>query len=58
MKRHDKDIAFEDALSDDWQRDLDVAEVAIGNQSMRYFAIVVAYGRRGCRGADHLSRFE
>jgi len=42
MKRHDKDIAFEDALSDDWQRDLDIAEVAIGNQPMRYFAIAVA----------------
>jgi penicillin-binding protein 2 len=42
MKRHEKEIAFEDALSDDWQRDLDVAEVAIGNQPMRYFAIAVA----------------
>ena len=37
-----EDIAFEDALSDDWRRDLDVAEVAIGNRPMRYLAVVVA----------------
>ena len=37
-----EDIAFEDALSDDWRRDLDVAEVSIGNRPMRYLAIVVA----------------
>lgn len=42
MKRHDHEIAFEDALSDDWRRDLDVAEVAIGNRPMRYLAIAVA----------------
>jgi penicillin-binding protein 2 len=41
MKWHDEDIAFEDALSDDWRRDLDVAEVSIGNRPMRYLAIVV-----------------
>ena len=42
MKRHDRDIAFEDALSDDWRRDLDVAEVSIGSQPMRYLAIAIA----------------
>jgi penicillin-binding protein 2 len=42
MKRRDKDIAFEDALSDDWRRDLDVAEVSIGNQPMRYLALAIA----------------
>lgn len=42
MKRRDRDIAFEDALSDDWRRDLDVAEVSIGGQPMRYLAIAIA----------------
>lgn len=42
MKRRDHDIAFEDALSDDWRSDLDVAEVSIGNRPMRYLALVVA----------------
>ena len=42
MKRHDRDIAFEDSLSDDWQRDLDVAEVSIGNRPMLYLGIAVA----------------
>ena len=41
MKWHDHDIAFEDALSDDWRRDLDVAEVTIGDRPMRYLAIAV-----------------
>jgi penicillin-binding protein 2 len=59
MKRHDKDIAFEDALSDDWQRDLDVAEVSIGGQPMRYLAIAIAVavlaiaGRIVFLGLDH-----
>ena len=42
MKRRDNDIAFEDSLSDDWQRDLDVAEVSIGNRPMLYLGITVA----------------
>ncbi len=42
MKWRDQDIAFEDALSDDWRRDLDVAEVSIGNRPMRYLAMVIA----------------
>ena len=42
MKKRDNDIAFEDALSDDWRRDLDIAEVPIGNQPMRYFAVAAA----------------
>jgi penicillin-binding protein 2 len=42
MKWRDQDIAFEDALSDDWRRDIEVAEVSIGNRPMRYLAIVVA----------------
>lgn len=42
MKRHDRDIAFEDSLSDDWRRDLDVAEVSIGNRPMLYLGIAVA----------------
>jgi penicillin-binding protein 2 len=42
MKRRDHDIAFEDALSDDWRRDLDVAEVSIGNRPMFYLDIAVA----------------
>ena len=42
MKRHDRDIAFEDALSDDWRRDLDVAEVSIGNRPMLYLGIAAA----------------
>jgi penicillin-binding protein 2 len=37
-----EDIAFEDALSDDWRRDLDIAEVTIGNRPMRYLAVAVA----------------
>ena len=42
MKRRDNDIAFEDSLSDDWQRDLDIAEVSIGNRPMLYLGIAVA----------------
>ncbi len=59
MKRRDRDIAFEDALSDDWSRDLDIAEVPIGNQPMRYLLIAVAVaafvvaGRIIFLGLDH-----
>ena len=41
MKRHDRDIAFEDSLNDDWHRDLDVAEVPIGNRPLFYLGIVI-----------------
>jgi cell division protein FtsI/penicillin-binding protein 2 len=42
MKSQEHDIAFEDALSDDWHRDIDIAEVPISNRSLWYFAIVIA----------------
>lgn len=67
MKRHDRDIAFEDALSDDWRRDLDVAEVSIGNRPMLYLGVVAAImiaaiGARiiylGSRGAYYEVRAE
>ncbi len=41
MKRK-HDIAFEETLSDDWERDLDVAEVPIDGRPMRFSAIAVA----------------
>jgi penicillin-binding protein 2 len=41
MKRQDDYIAFEDALSDDWRRDIDIAEVPIGNRPMFYLGVAV-----------------
>jgi penicillin-binding protein 2 len=35
------DLAFEDALQDDWSRDLDVVEVPIGNRPLWYLGIAV-----------------
>ncbi len=43
MKRHSyDDVAFEDSLNDDWGRDLDVAEVPIGNRPLAYLGVAVA----------------
>lgn len=39
MREHDDHIAFEDALSDDWRRDIDIAEVPIGGRPMFYLGI-------------------
>jgi len=41
MKKHGDDIAFEDSLNDDWHRDLDIAEVPIGNRPLFYLGIVI-----------------
>src|ERR1700722_14916051 len=40
-KRSDGELAFEDSLSDDWSRDIKVAEAAIGNRPMRYLIITI-----------------
>ena len=42
MKRkHGDNLAFEDALNDDWNRDLDVVEVPIGNKPLLYLGIII-----------------
>ena len=42
MKRNRyDDVAFEDSLNDDWNRDLAVAEVPIGNRPLWYLGIVI-----------------
>ena len=50
-RRADEGVAFEDALSVDWGRDLEVAEVPIGNRPLWYlgivsFALIAAVGIR------------
>jgi penicillin-binding protein 2 len=42
MRSREQDIVFEDALSDDWHRDVEVAEIPLGNRSLWYFLVVVA----------------
>ncbi len=43
MRRYRKDeIVFEDSLNDDWDRDLDIAEVPIGNRPLLYLGIALA----------------
>ena len=39
--RSEHDLAFEDSISDDWSRDIRVAEVPIGNKPMRYLGMCV-----------------
>lgn len=41
MKRRKKDLVFEDALGDDWARDLDIVEVPLGDRPLVYLGIVV-----------------
>jgi len=42
MKKYqDNDIAFEDSLSDDWSRDIKIAEVPIGNKPLLYLGAAV-----------------
>ena len=41
MTRHDRDIAFEDSLHDDWSRDAEVLEVPIGNRPLFYLGVVI-----------------
>ena len=41
-KKEPKDIAFEEALGDDWSRDLDVIEVPIGTKPFFYLGVVLA----------------
>ncbi len=41
MKRRDEEVAFEDSLNDDWSRDLDVAEVPLGNKPFFYLGIAI-----------------
>ncbi len=36
------DIAFEDALNDDWHTDLDIVEVPLGNRPLLYLGIVIS----------------
>src|SRR5258708_2075122 len=43
IRRKEKNIAFEDALQDDWSRDLDVVEVPIGNRPLFYVGIGAAF---------------
>jgi len=50
-KKKDNDLAFEDSLNDDWNRDLNTVEVPIGNRPLWYlgifiFAAVLAVGTR------------
>src|SRR5579864_7880192 len=40
-KRGDNELAFEDSLSDDWSRDIKVAEVPIGNRPLLYLGVAV-----------------
>jgi penicillin-binding protein 2 len=40
MKRS-RDVAFEDALHDDWSRDAEVVEVPIGNSPLFYLSILI-----------------
>ena len=43
MKRAPRDnVAFEDALNDDWNGDLDVVEVPLGNKPLFYLGVIVA----------------
>jgi penicillin-binding protein 2 len=41
MKTSENEIAFEDSISDDWSRDIKVAEVPIGNRPLLYLGIAV-----------------
>ena len=38
-----KDIAFEESLSEDWTRDLDVVEVPLGNKSLLYLWVAILF---------------
>ena len=38
-RRKDTGAGFEDSLSDDWSRDIKIAEVPIGNQPLRYLGL-------------------
>ena len=39
--KRDNDLAFEDAIEDDWSKDLDIAEVPIGNKPMLSLGLVI-----------------
>jgi penicillin-binding protein 2 len=39
--KRDDDMAFEDAIEDDWSKDLDIAEVSIGNKPMVVLGAVI-----------------
>ena len=40
-RRGYNEIAFEESISDDWSRDIKLAEVSIGNRPLRYIGVVV-----------------
>ncbi len=40
-RRHERELAFEDSLSDDWSRDIRVAEVPIGNRPLWYLGAAI-----------------
>jgi penicillin-binding protein 2 len=42
MSKRTRDVAFEDALHDDWSRDADLLEVPIGRRPLVYVGMVVA----------------
>lgn len=40
-RKREKDVAFEESLGDDWQKDLDVIEVPIGNKPLFYLGALI-----------------
>jgi penicillin-binding protein 2 len=41
MRRKKEDLPFEEVLGDDWNRDLDIAEVPIGNKPLLVLGVVI-----------------